>query len=108
MPANKTTSDARLSRGGIKASNGSTIARNGMARRKRLLGVDCQATTASGMPANKMRPNASAAPARITCPASVKTDSVAITSLTDELCNRMKKKKAMTSEQIAAEKIFVN
>jgi hypothetical protein len=106
--ANNMRSDARLSRGLIRAITGSTIARNGMARRKRLRGVDCQVTRANGIPANKTTPNTNAALARMTCPASVKTGSVAITSLTGKLCDKPKKKKAMTSEQIAAEKILVN
>lgn len=106
----KTTSDGIVApdKTRIKASIGSTIARNGILRRKRLRGVDRQATTASGMPANKTAPNASTAPARMTCPARVKTGSIAVTILTIELCDRIKKKKAMASEQIEAEKIFVN
>jgi hypothetical protein len=91
-----------------KATIGSKIARNGIQRRKRLLGVDRQAIIASGIPVNKIAPNASTAPDKITCPASVKTGSVAVTTLTIELCERIKKKKAMASEPIEAEKIFVN
>ena len=60
------------------------------------------------MPANKMMPNATTAPTRTTCPASVKSGCISIASLTAQLCDRIKKKKAMTSEQIEAEKILVN
>lgn len=106
----KTTSDATVApdTARIKAIIGSKTARNGTLRRKRLLGVDRQATTASGMPVNKIIPNASIAPAKMTCPASVKTGSVAVITLTIELCDKMKKKKAIASEPIEAEKILVN
>ena len=108
IPINKAANDARLARGEIKEIRGSKIERNGIARRKRLRGVDCQTTTASGIPVNNTTLNASMAPARMTCPASVKSDCAAIASFTAGFCNRMKKKKAMTNEPIAAEKILVN
>jgi hypothetical protein len=106
----KTTSDAIVApdTAKIKAIIGSKTARNGTLRRKRLLGVDRQATIASGMPVNKTIPNTNAALARMTCPANVKTGSVAVTTLTIGLCDRMKKKKAMANEPIEAEKILVN
>ena len=101
MSTYKTTSDESLAPDTMrmKASSGSIIARNGIRSRKRLRGVDRQAWTASGMPANKMTPNATTAPTRTTCPASVKSGCISIASLTAQLCDRMKKKKAMTSEQ---------
>jgi hypothetical protein len=106
--ANNMRSDIRFSRGLTRATTGNMIARNGMARRKRLRGVDCQVTIASGIPANKTTPNTNAALARMICPASVKTGSVAMISLIGKPCDKLKKKKAMTSEQTAAEKILVN
>ena len=85
IPTNKAANDAKLARGEIKEISGNTTARNGIARRKRLRGVDCQTTTASGIPANNTTPNASVAPARTTCPASMKSDCAAIASFAAEI-----------------------